>query len=65
MVCKSNVPGEKHRQPITAQLHLDAFGQFLQRREVIGGEVISKSYMELLLVRLHMDFWGGNTRAYQ
>lgn len=57
MVCKTDVPGEQDRQPITAQLDFDALGQFLQRREVIGGEVVGQSYMKLLLMRLHVDFW--------
>ena len=30
VVCEANVPGEEDRQPITTQLDLDAFGQFLQ-----------------------------------
>lgn len=57
MVCKTNVPGEQDRQPITAELDLDALGQFLQRREVIGGEVVGQSDVELLLMWLHVNFW--------
>lgn len=56
VVCKANVPGEEDSQPITAQLGFNALGQFLQRRQVIGREVVGQSYMELLLMRLHMDF---------
>lgn len=57
MICKTNVPGKQDCQPITAQLNFDALGQFLQRRQVIGGEVVGQSYMELLLMRLHMHLW--------
>lgn len=57
MVCKTNVPGEEDSQPITAKLDFDALGQFLQRGEVISGEVVGQSYMELLLMRLHVDLW--------
>lgn len=62
MVCKTNVPGEEDCQPITAELDFDALGQFLQWWEVIGGEVVGQSYMELLLMRLHVDFWSWKTR---
>lgn len=55
MVCKTNVPGEQDCQPITTELDFDALGQFLQRWEVVGGEVVGQSYVELLLMRLHMD----------
>lgn len=57
VVCEADVPGEQDHQPITTELDLDAFGQFLQRGEVTGGEVVGQSDVELLLVRLHADFW--------
>lgn len=62
VVCKTDVSGEEDRQPITAELDFDAFGQFLQRWEVVGGEVVGQGYMELLFMRLNVDLWSVKMR---
>lgn len=62
VVCKTDVPGEEDRQPITAELDFNALGQFLQRWEVVGGEVVGQGYMELLFMRLNVDLWSVKMR---
>lgn len=62
VVCKTDVPGEEDRQPIAAELDFDALGQFLQRREVVGGEVVGQRYVELLFMRLNVDLWSVEKR---
>lgn len=57
MVGEADVPGEEDGQPVAAQLDLDALGQLLQRRKVVGREVVGQGDVELLLVGLHMDLW--------
>lgn len=57
MVGETYVPGKEDREPIAAQLDLDALGQLLQRRQVVGWEVVGQSHVELLLVGLHKDLW--------
>lgn len=66
VVGKTNVPGEQNSQPIAAQLDFDALGQFLQRWEVITGEVVGQGDMELLFMRLHVNLWGEKkVRSYE
>lgn len=55
MICKPNVPGEEHSQPVTAWSHIHCFGQFLQNWKVTGLEVVCQSDMKLFLVRLNMN----------
>lgn len=55
MVCKADVAGEEHGEPVAPRGHVDAFGQLLQNWEMTGLEVVRQSDVELFFMRLNVN----------
>lgn len=55
VVCKADIAGEEHGEPVAPRGHIHAFGQLLQNLEMTGLEVIRQSDVELFFMRLNVN----------
>lgn len=55
MISKANIPGEEHSEPVTAQRHVNGFGQLLQNWKMTDLEVVRQRDVKLFFMGLNVN----------